>query len=294
MKRVLLGCGVLAGLLLAAPPLVAVELEQSNPHDQADQCLVCHEDADGVGQPLPVVATCRKCHPNTDIHPVQMPPEEVLVPPDWPLEGGMVVCSTCHAEPSCDDSRGRQIPYYRGSYKGNARGFCFLCHDRKKYQRVEPHHPEGEQTCVACHVSIPPEGAEPSSSFLRAAPMEVCSECHGQGVHVGARTHMGQQLDDEVCEQLPANLPLASERRVACWTCHDVHQHAATEKDQKPHRLAETLRELAASEWELPPTTRLPGELDIEHAPLLAIGQNQLCLACHITLVQPSAAGRIR
>ncbi|MBT3218658.1 MAG: hypothetical protein HN348_06165 [Proteobacteria bacterium] len=304
MKRLFLLCGAMTGLLLLGRPLLALEAEEIvNPHGSGAHCLSCHDGGDEVGQPLPVVPTCRKCHPEADIHPVQIAPKEVFVPEDWPLEGGLVVCSTCHAEPSCDSSRAKETPYYRGGYKGNARGFCFLCHDRKKYERVEPHHPQSgdstsDQTCVACHISVPEDGADPSSSFLRATPLEVCSECHQQTVHAGVGTHMGRQLEADVSNQLPPNLPLAPDRTIACWTCHDVHEHSGSnqaEKNKKPHRLKVALQELASSEWELPSSTRMPGEFDAEHPPLLALenGQNQLCLACHVEQ-RPSTAGSKR
>ncbi len=257
-----------------------------NPHSRADACGACHDAAtpDGaVGAARPSVENCLACHPDADMHPVNVVPSEVEVPGDWVLEDGKVVCATCHAEPSCDAERSREVPWFRGGPVQETKEFCFRCHDASGYARQDPHHPEGEEdtTCSACHSGNPRSDASPIDSRLRVSPGRVCAECHESPIHRGVLAHLGIVMKPEQAATLPADLPLDSTGAIQCWTCHDVHGDVgevnAARLAPREARASRALKDLARAGH--PPAAKR----DAAHPALLAlpITNDALCSACH-------------
>jgi len=121
------------GTARAADRHIDVKPGVEDPHGQPDACLACHEKPEGdekVGKPLPVVATCRGCHPTADMHPVNMTPTDVTPHAGWPLDNGQVVCSTCHVEPAHDPEKYANLPkpWHRGGPYPVITDFCYQCH----------------------------------------------------------------------------------------------------------------------------------------------------------------------
>jgi len=276
--------GVKAGPAEQPAPEAAVEAAP-NPHADPAACAVCH--GPGVPDELPLdMQLCLDCHPEADMHPVDVKPDTTTVPDGWPLLDGRVICASCHAEPSCDAERSKEAPWLRGGPVARSALFCVRCHDAEELKRVDPHHPRApdapsDPSCVACHHGKPEEGASPADSMLRTAPNEICQECHGKIAHLGADTHLGKE--PKVTDvPLDSALHLDAEGLIQCWTCHDAHgtadEHKTRPRPPRARRAAAALRALARPDY----VDRYES-FDPEHPPLLALPAtgDQICRACH-------------
>lgn len=328
MRRLIAASGLAALLALAAlaaspegmaqdaAPRERERSERENPHGAADGCLACHappaEPGEGedkgegkpegydaaveVGPALPVVETCRSCHPTADMHPVSIAPDEVPVPEGWPLEDGLVVCSTCHAEPAHGGgAEDLPAPYHRGGPYAEVIDFCYVCHERLDYEREDPHHPAAarsndDPSCAACHTTAPEPGASFAESRLRESPEETCGTCHEGSIHQGAAEHVGETVDEAVRAALPPGIALTADGTIGCWSCHEVHLDpapSAARRYLKGHPLAEDLTARArAEDWAEridPEAARWPGASDEAHPPMLPLPTEDgaLCRACH-------------
>lgn len=267
-----------------------------SPHGKADACAACHlpaTDGAAAGPALPVVPTCLSCHPNADMHPVNVEQtDDIRVPENWPLENGRMVCSTCHAEPAHGAPFAQlKAPYHRGGPYEDVKDLCYRCHQRTTYVRKDPHHPNQARnidspTCAACHTRTPADGAIPTQANLRYALQETCTTCHQGAVHTGLDAHLGKVVPPERASKLPASITLTEDGRVACWTCHEVHDGSdATQRPVSPF-IAGLRARNADEDWSghVTPAIEWPGEsTKPEHPPLLAlpVADGSLCRACH-------------
>ena len=284
-------------LMLLALPLLGVGGTPPDPHGDPKACTACHAPAAAgqqVGAALPVVATCRGCHPTADMHAVDVAPVTIKVAPGFPLsEDGLLTCATCHAEPAHGGDEVVPVPYHRGGPYADTLDLCFQCHDRGTYARHDPHHPVGpreeqDDSCAACHKGPPETRVEAARARLREDPEAACRTCHEGWVHVGASTHVGKTVPEAVARTLPEEIALL-DGRIACWTCHEVHATHAEDRVPAKWRgervLGRSLRQGAVeSEWDLPDVELdWPGSVDEEHPPLLALPvvDGSLCHACH-------------
>jgi len=278
---------LLAGVTLSA------QATEDNPHGNPEGCLSCHAPADdgeeGVGAPLPIVATCRGCHPTADMHPVGIAPVDIQVPSHFPLEDGKLTCATCHVETAHGGEAAKvPPPWHRGGPYPNLTDLCFQCHVPADYKQVNPHAnvaafgEDGPDTnaCTACHTSAPAGGAAPEQSNLRNDGLNACSTCHEGTVHAGVPQHLGQPIPEGT--SLPADLPLWG-GQVACFSCHDVHGgHAAG----GPVSVGQQDLQAAAraSDWHVVPAGALwPAQApdDAKAMLYLPLQGNALCSACH-------------
>ncbi len=286
------------GVLVVASGLVALgtvghasdEYEGESPHGAEDQCTACHAPAprgEAAGAVLPVVSTCRSCHPTADMHPVDLRPRDVPVPDGFPLEDGRMVCSTCHLEPAhrhvpemVEQTPEVESPWHRGGPYANTLAFCNTCHDPGELARENPHHgvnpPDPtDDACTACHTAAPDPGASVADAKLRLAPPAVCASCHGTVPHAGAAEHFGQQMPEGV------DLPSAN-GLIVCFTCHDVHGGGPS--GDVHSKLADSLTEVAlATEWKgVAEGMTLPGAERPRPAMLAApLEDGKLCRLCH-------------
>lgn len=262
-----------------------------SPHGRPDQCVACHTETDTEisGLRQPIVPLCRSCHPNADMHPVGIAPQHIQVPPTWPLEQGRLTCATCHQEPAhatdkytghAGESINPTRPWHRGGPYSTTSDLCYQCHTRTEYSRQDPHHPHDDRTCTACHTKRPAEGAAPDAAALRLEGTRLCGSCHADTQHVGMDAHMGKTMDSP-----PAALAFAAGNTVACWTCHDVHQHSAL-PGPSTASIVENLQSRARNtDWAqvVPQDATWPGQAPADHPPMLALplAEGELCRACH-------------
>lgn len=262
-----------AVLVVALPSAgIATSRLGESPHGKPDQCGACHTTPTG-GPTKPIVATCRGCHPDADMHPVGMAPHDVHVADGFPLEDGLVTCATCHTEPAHHPGAAKPVstpPWFRGGDGPKKLDFCYRCHTPAKMERTDPHIGDAAATgCTACHATTPTKGAPPSEAKLRLAPAETCSTCHPGEVHAGAAEHVGKVA--KVAPDAAMKLPLDGDR-VACFTCHDVH---TASHDAGPPKTGIAARIASAR----------PPEPASDRPSLLALpaSDDQLCRACHGT-----------
>ncbi|MBW2255151.1 MAG: hypothetical protein JRI25_11200 [Deltaproteobacteria bacterium] len=262
-----------------------------NPHDDPEGCLACHTAGKTPELPastLPIVETCRGCHPTADMHPVDIAPQEVTVASGWPLEDGQVTCATCHSEPAHGgDFAELPSPWHRGGPYKRITEFCYQCHELHDYTRNDPHHPEAprsptDPTCSACHSTLPETGAAPAESNLRWDDTDACVVCHIGEVHYGVGMHVGNRVPEDVQATLPPSIAL-HDGDVTCWSCHEVHDGVSTGK--LGGRMGKAMREAALkSKWkDVEEDAMWPGTSAAEHPPLLALEleNGALCRACH-------------
>jgi Cytochrome c7 and related cytochrome c len=278
-------------LLSGCSTAAAIERDVKNPHGAPDQCTACHAAGPNPATPgpaLPVVATCRSCHPTADMHPVGMAPQDVHVPGRWPLEDGKVTCATCHSEPAHGGPAAQLAsPWHRDGPYERITDLCYTCHVSTEYTRSDPHHPQvardnNDQTCAACHTAAPAPGAVAEAANLRFPTQHACKTCHEGDVHAGVVEHLGRRVD---AATLTTPLPLTDGSRIACWTCHQVHG-GDPPSVRAPSEQATAFHQRALSnEWAglAGGALRWPGSSEEGHPPLLAApaADGTLCRSCH-------------
>jgi hypothetical protein len=270
--------------------------ERVNPHTDRAACGRCHEQGPSqVGAARPIVATCRSCHDDSDMHPVEVDVGETVIPASMPTEpDGRMSCWTCHTDPICPVGQPHAAPpYLRGGPYDQVRELCFLCHEATAYERVNPHHPDldrvvGSDYCTACHTGRPGLGAKPEEARLRPVAGGICRTCHDPAPHQGAATHVGAVLDAEVAAALPPEIALSADRGVQCWSCHEVHGRppAADPRWLQDTRFSSALADRVLQQmaeqgevvWRPPRGADQP-----DHQPMLALPAQDasLCRACH-------------
>ncbi len=280
------------GLLMSPLHAQASDALGKSPHGAEDGCVACHAPAEGdepAGAHLPVVETCRSCHPTADMHPVNVAPSEVTVPASFPLEGGLMACNTCHVEPAHSAEFDDLLrPWFRGGPYENIGAFCYQCHEVTAYARTNPHrapspYAEGDPSCAACHTVAVPRGVAPEAARLRTALPDVCSTCHPGEPHTGSSAHLYALVSDEVRAKLPASMALPADGAIQCWTCHEVHEGGGPGKVGHT-RLSNGIIEMGRSHvWKSVPEDALWPGTAREHPTLLALPleDSALCAACH-------------
>jgi hypothetical protein len=289
-------------LLVGAFAQVTPSQERVNPHTDPGACSECHEPgAPQVGPAKPIVETCLSCHPDGDMHPVQVDVGEMTIPDDFPRSSdGALTCWTCHVDPVCTAGQEVPEPYLRNGPYPYVNQLCFSCHQRGEYERTNPHHPDVDRAadsdyCSACHTGRPESGAKPSEARLRQVSGGVCMTCHDPFPHQGTTAHVGARLEPEIASQLPPQLAVPADGTVQCWTCHEVHDRPPVAQDRwlKDTPLSTAMTQLVldhmAEREELswnPQHTHGP---QADHHPMLALPDDDgaLCMACHISERRP-------
>jgi hypothetical protein len=253
---------LLAGLLAA----LAAGAEDS-PHWDKTACQVCHTETAPVAGQVTLKAAdteslCESCHGSRgDATPCRhasgVPSGDFRIAEELQpyLEGGQVVCSTCHdvvyqcENPSANHAaRNRGFLRSRQSYQPGA--YCLRCHESSQYSKLNPHSGVTEvtprPTCQLCHTSIPETSTtgELVVEFNMQHDLnDMCFGCHQVKPHPVAMTFGGGTRDlsewvhfvqpsDAVLETMreveaktgirfPLN-PLNGE--VFCATCHNPHE----------------------------------------------------------------------
>lgn len=89
--------------------------------------------------------------------------------------------------------------------------------DEEAREVVNPHDFGDRRHCGVCHTENPPE--------LSHDPVTTCTKCHEENVgdHPVVRHPIGKRPK----EPFPSILPLSSDGRMVCYTCHDPHKKSA-------------------------------------------------------------------
>ena len=256
----------------SARPTPAVESRPAiaNPHWQPGACQTCHTKTP-TKQSLylrdaPSEKLCNSCHETISshsyIHPVGMRVDKKMLkrmPVSFrkaiATEQGRVGCRTCHdLTMTCLPKRAKEKltnpRFFReGPYKTRT-DICYLCHDAKQYQRLNPHDQltksgkVREDICLICH--------EDGSKLKTATNFDqvdfnekedlsnMCIGCHPYQPHPGGTfsvsskgppdhlvkpnkrfvTHM-----EKMAKKNGIVLPLTpGSGKIFCGTCHNPHQ----------------------------------------------------------------------
>ncbi len=194
-----------------------------------------------------------KCHFNisgTYIHPVGMKPskeKKKQMPASFPLKRGKIVCSTCHnIAQQCQKSKFKRTSV-RGSPYPKRYDICFLCHNVKEYEMLNPHKQLDTEKnividqCLYCHIEKPDEKYSGSKDITLKSDIEVlCQRCHNiQGNHSGNANHLQRKPSAKGIKQMNIMkekfniiLPLDSEGKLTCATCHNPHEKGVIDSNK--------------------------------------------------------------
>ncbi len=244
-----------------------------NPHWKGYLCLCCHEttpsrDTPQLKEQGDHNLLCNRCHgtryARADIHPVGVKPSpRIRIPDDMPLQEGRLSCNTCHDArlqmgPPVPESRQKRNPDFLRREGLSRNSFCFLCHLREAYQRMNPHLQLDDQgkiieaTCLFCHPTRPDVTIMGMKHvrFIAKNPDEYCIGCHhgftrGHPAGVDHLRRPSRQILRAIqssVRRLGIELPLY-QGRIICATCHNPHQQgvlkvrASAAGSQRPSKL---------------------------------------------------------
>jgi hypothetical protein len=244
---------------MAVPPLLEVALPQAASTQESQEiyvegefhytgkyCTRCHEripekGADPLlkfGGNFKSLCDCHLTKPY--VHPVDMSPTSKLkdrIPRDLPLQQGKMTCLTCHNINHQCTKRVVNKNSLRGSPYSNRTDFCFRCHEKERYTRLDPHKqfgPGGKlivEKCLYCHTTKPDQTRDQYKDVNLIGDLEVlCQRCHMiRGNHAGNFNHMVKPSDKllAVMKRIEKNfniiLPLDGQGKMTCSTCHNPH-----------------------------------------------------------------------
>jgi len=198
-----------------------------DPHYRRALCYACH--LDGEGAPLRAagsVELCNRCHGAEGVpaeaHPLRAVPASITPPEDWPLDGGRLVCLTCHTAGHPED-RGRWM-FLRGGPYPDRNDFCANCHDPEANAGRNPHADiNAGKGCEFCHAARPVPGKDNFDTVkLIADPNLLCLRCHSESAHPAGVEHT-ISLDPERAKKIPREVPLYRSSQIVCATCHNPH-----------------------------------------------------------------------
>ncbi|MCC7291418.1 MAG: hypothetical protein IT449_05065 [Phycisphaerales bacterium] len=232
----------------------------ANPHGSTSGCSACHVPQTGPPRAIPrdtVDLLCLSCHDGLratrEPHPIGRRADGTQLtrpPADWPLTADRLSCLTCHdVVRQCAASslpRGDRPNLLRVPPDGKS--FCGTCHVAASAPRHNPHRMTDADgtidgpTCRFCHTETMPFGAEAArtgDARLTAREVTLCGACHARHVDFFEPGHLGVQAPPGMLERLrrsaadpnfaarrgaSATLPLDSDGRVTCSTCHNPHE----------------------------------------------------------------------
>lgn len=237
--------------LLLTLIIIAVYCMEREPHKFSQaECQSCHvTDASGniVKDMLtePLVTLCERCHDKIFsegyLHPINVKPRKVTVPPDFPLSSsGDITCSTCHDIHSSYFTPYGAPSHFLRRYETGKR-FCDACHlddslklghaatmeeahFQSKYVEAlssETIDPISRQ-CVSCH-----DGSFASSASIRAGAWSHSeslmsqAESHPIGIdYESMRLKKGRKSDLLPIDLVDRRIQFF-DGKVGCGSCHD-------------------------------------------------------------------------
>lgn len=251
--------------------------EVKNPHGSKD-CSLCHTVTTGANQTNLKKDVCTQCHSAASIdaliHPLQnVNPgsKKVTIPSGFKLEAdGSLGCLTCH-QVACKVNRSNRSFLRGGPFKREI-DFCFQCHSKADYHKMNPHEQvqaDGSvdgSTCLQCHVKQPSLDDHPTIAREMQLDMAAtCNKCHS--LHSHEQNHQGKNIElskkatikrfRQSQKKFGITLPLSEDNLIQCNTCHYTHNRGTLATDQVVY------------------------EGDGENRRYLRLSRENLCYACH-------------
>ncbi len=187
---------------------------------------------------------CGECHStdaiNAIIHPMfNLNPEspQMSVPEDFPLSNNSeMTCFTCHKS-SKKQTRSNRAFLRGGPYRRELE-FCYNCHSKDNYVKINPHQQLQEDgsvnstVCLHCHARQPTASDHPLiASEMHADMKSTCNKCHA--LHTHEQNHYGKNITtskkatikqyEKTQKQYDIKLPLSPANEIQCHTCHYIH-----------------------------------------------------------------------
>ena len=248
-----------------------------NPHGSKD-CSFCHTVSTGATASNLKKEVCTTCHSaasiNALIHPLEnLNPksDKIAIPAEFKRgSDGSLGCLTCH-QVACKVDRSNRTFLRGGPYKREI-DFCFNCHSKSNYQKMNPHkqiQKDGsvdKSTCLQCHVKQPSKDDHPTIAREMQLDMAAtCNKCHS--LHSHEQNHQGKNIElskkatvkrfKETQKKFGLILPLSADNLIQCNTCHYTHNRGTLAADQVIY------------------------EGDGENQRFLRLSKEKLCYACH-------------
>ncbi len=113
--------------------------------------------------------------------------------------------------------------------------FCFAATagaaETKGRKADSPHGRTDPKACIVCHLSVPPEGSNPSEESnlrFKGDIVAICASCHE-----GYRHMHPVKIAVAPDMKSPEELPLDKDGKITCITCHDVMPAAGVHRGRK-------------------------------------------------------------
>lgn len=208
-------------------------------HQFEGSCDVCHlvvpeSPDDDPALAMDVNAACQTCHEMPTMgHPIDATPMLAAIPDDFPLEGGRLLCATCHT-PCGEFAEGN--PYMlRGDLRKER--FCSNCHrnspipmEKKHYGISGVAHPRttepvmGSQSlvdditliCMSCHTD---GGIGPAANIIVGEDLRV-SHSHSVGTNYEESSRWDRELRSYASV---SEVVVLREGKVGCLSCHNIY-----------------------------------------------------------------------
>ena len=241
----------------AAAPTVLTP--NTNIHFTGKYCYVCHERTpvkggdpylkyNGDYQKL-----CGGCHHGMSpgyCHPLDVDAKldrRLPIPAGFPMRDGKFTCETCHDMYRQCVKRVFNRYTLRGAPYPRKTDFCYRCHDKNKYRKLNAHHQihaDGTldtQMCLYCHKKKPNEKTATYKEVTFIGNMSaLCRRCHSiEGNHPDNFDHMAAPPSAKMLNHMRAMkaeygiiLPLAPDGKMTCITCHNPHQKGVIAADR--------------------------------------------------------------
>lgn len=211
-------------------------------------CWSCHDGERASAEPHPVGRKFTR--------------QQINKPPGWPTPDNLLSCITCHdVVVACHKDKPRpatNAEFLREPAADGMTNWCGKCHAAAKQgpgQRYNPHQMLDERgqikssACQLCHVS-PMEnmraGQRGGQPHLRSDGISLCAACHRSHIDYFEPGHIGLRINRRSMDRLmkavrpptatmPASLPatrpagaqpllpLGTDQRIVCSTCHNPH-----------------------------------------------------------------------
>lgn len=242
-----------------------------NPHWKNEGCGACHKDNPEKNNVKlhnsDMNALCNSCHSSISehsyIHPYGMSPSATIMR-NMPTSfseavkrgNGKLTCITCHDLPmTCltekKEERGLNPLFFRDGPYNSRTELCYHCHDKTKYQRLNPHDQVSDageiknNLCTVCHISLDKlklaKNINEVDFNYQGNLSAMCAGCHPVKPHPGGAfsffsnkkgpNHLVRPSDgmlkykNKMERKNNISLPLEpGTGKVFCGTCHNPHE----------------------------------------------------------------------